>query len=155
MDTKEFKLFYKNKSPQLYTYLLKELISAHVAEETLSHIFAKYYRIRNHRPAKLTREQWLLMITKKVLVDYYTWRTTEEGQQLQEAGISSYDCSHLMISHQVQLNKWMDGLDEADIKVINETILTELPAPDIRESVQDKVKSKLKEIGDKYGTRKK
>lgn len=155
MDAKEFKLFYKNKSPLLFTYLLKELISSKISEEILQHIFAKYYRIKNYRPESLSKEKWLLLITKKVLIDYFNWRTTEEGQAVVDAGLSSYQCSHLAISHQSQLTLWTADLDEETLNKINEAILSELPPPDIRETVQDKVRNKLQEIGEKYGSRKK
>lgn len=150
MDQKEFKLFYKNKSPLLYTYLLKEVVSAKVSEELMGNIFARFYRVRNHKPETISREKWLLLITKKFLVDYFTWRTTDEGQLLPDPGITSYESSHLAVSHQTQLTEWHQAFSEEEQAVIQQAILNELPPADVRYSLKNSVQEKMKDIAERY-----
>src|SRR5690606_27496360 len=109
-----------NKSPLLYTYLLQILISAKVADEILFNIFARFYRTRTSIPETFSREKWLLLITKKFMVDYFQWRTTDEGQQLKDVGLTSFQCSHLEVDHHKQLNEWILSCSEEEQSVINE-----------------------------------
>jgi DNA-directed RNA polymerase specialized sigma24 family protein len=145
MDQKEFKLFYKNKSPLLYTYVLSHVIDSNVADDLMQNIFARFYRTRLNIPSSLSREKWLLLITKKFMIEYFTWRTTEEGQQVQGAGLSSYQCSHLMEEHNAQLRQWVDALSEADQALVNDNILSELPPPPTRFNLMDRIRTKIKE----------
>ena len=145
MEQKEFKLFYKNKSPLLYTYLLGHVISSSVADDLMANIFARFYRTRLNIPPSLNREKWLLLITKKFMIDYFTWRTTEEGQQLADSGLSSYQCSHLVTQHNAQLLEWINALSEVDQATVNETIMSELPPPETRFNLMEKIKTKIKE----------
>lgn len=155
METKEFKLFYKNKSPLLFTYLLNIVISSKVAEDLLLYIFAKYYRTKNHRPVTISKERWLLLISKKVVLDYLNWRTTEEGQQMENPGLGSYDASVLATKYQSQLTEWVNDFSEEEQAIVNSSIMTELPPPDLKVSVKEQIKNKLQVIGEKYGARKK
>lgn len=145
MEQKEFKLFFKNKSPLLYTYILGHVIGSKVADDLMTNIFARFYRTRNQIPSTLSREKWLLLITKKFMVEYFQWRTTEEGQQLQESGLTSYECSHLVEPHSAQLRSWIDALSEADQALINDYIISELPPPETRLNIMEKIKTKIKE----------
>ena len=145
MDEKEFKLFFKNKSPLLYTYLLGHVVSSKVAEDLMSNIFARFYRTRINLPDNLSREKWLLLINKKFMIEYFTWRTTEEGQQMTEAGLSSYECSHLVEQHNAQLLDWINSLSELDQVIVHDNIISELPPPETRFNIVDKIKTKIKQ----------
>ena len=145
MDEKEFKLFFKNKSPLLYTYLLGHVISNPIAEDLLSNIFARFYRTRLNYPSTLSREKWLLLITKKFMIDYYAWRMTEEGQQLANSGLTSYECSHLMEQHNAQLKEWMNEMTEAEQVAVNENVLTDLAPPEVQVNLLDRFRAKVVE----------
>lgn len=150
MDQKEFKLFYKNKSALLYTYLLEKLVSTKVCDEMMPNIFARFYRTRTFIPQNISREKWLLLITKKFMVDYFKWRTTEEGQQFTDAGITSFEASHLELSHQSQLTEWINSCSEEEQVAINECIISELPPAEVRFSIKARMQERLKEIEAKY-----
>ncbi len=151
METREFKLFFKNKSPILYTYLLNEVITASVAENLLAHIFAKFYRLKMLKPESLSNEKWLLLITKKTIVDYYGWRITEEGQAFEDTGRTSYQSSILVEKYQKQLNAWISELSEQDQSIVNDYILTELPPVQSKTTLKEKIQRKIQEVSAKHG----
>lgn len=151
MDQNEFKLFFKNKSPLLYTYLLELIISSKVADEMLFNIFARFYLTRTAIPATFSREKWLILISKKFMVDYFQWRTTEEGQKLQDVGLTSFQCSHLVLEHQTQLNTWIQDCSEEEQATINELIMQDLPETPTRFSLKEEFAKRLKKMEEKYG----
>lgn len=145
MEQKEFKLFFKNKSPLLYTYLLGHVIDSNVSDQLMQNIFARFYRTRAAIPETISREKWLLLITKKFMIEYFVWRTTEEGQAIEGAHLTSYQCSHLQEQHNAQLVEWINSLSETDQALVNDYIMSELPPPETRFNLMDRIKTKIKE----------
>lgn len=151
MNELEFKNFYQRTKNKLNAYIIEVVSSSSISNEMIPHIYARFYRTKSFKPENLSPEQFLLIITKKYLIEYLTWRMSEEAQTLPVEGISAFHASKKLEEETATLDFWLMNLDETFRKNITENVLGDLPPADVRFDLKEAVKEKLSEIGKKYG----
>jgi len=151
MTELEFKNFYQRTKNKLNAYIIEVVQSSSISNEIIPHIYARFYRTKYFKPTNLSPEQFLLIITKKYLIEYLTWRMSEEAQTIPVEGISAFHSSKKLEEESAILDFWLLNIDEEVRKKINENVLGDLPPADVRFNLKTLINDKINEIGKKYG----
>ena len=151
MNETEFKDFYQKTKGKLNTYVLGVVESSAIGMEIIPHIYARFYRTKQLKPSILSPEQFLLIITKKYLIEYLTWRMSEEAQTLPVEGVSAFGSSKKVVVEQETLEFWLMGIDEESRKIILDQVLGDLPPAEVRFDLKNVFLEKINKIGQKYG----
>lgn len=70
-DASAFEELYRRYSGQVYAYLLKKLLRRHDADELHQAVFLKFHRSRHQYDPKFPVLQWLYVISKTAVMDFY------------------------------------------------------------------------------------
>lgn len=150
MNSHEFHVYYKNKSPLLFSYIQEEVKSSNIAQSLLILIFTKFFNIHEFKPESLSNEKFILIITRKILLDFYAYRISEEGQISIHEGLGSYEISLKIDGLKQQLLNWTEELSEEDQNLINNYVFKDVEPKRIKLSIKDKLQLKIKEIDEKH-----
>jgi RNA polymerase sigma-70 factor (ECF subfamily) len=70
-DAKAFDRLYQRSSGKLFAYLKRRLPRVELAEECFQMVFSKFHRLRHRYDPAYSVEQWLYVIVRSTLTDYF------------------------------------------------------------------------------------
>lgn len=95
-DVSAFEELYRRHSGQVYGYLLKKLIRRQDADELHQAVFLKFHRSRHQYDPKFAVLQWLYVISKTAVVDFY--RKEKRSVPTAEYDLENYPESPIQVS---------------------------------------------------------
>jgi RNA polymerase sigma-70 factor, ECF subfamily len=89
LDEQEFQTFYQENIGPVYRYIYNNVLNREIAEDLTSEIFLKAVRNIDQQRSQRSRQQWLYLIARTTIADY--WRThyrlpTNSLDELLDAG---------------------------------------------------------------------
>lgn len=73
LDEQEFQTFYQENIGPVYRYIYSHVLNREIAEDLTSEIFLKAVRSIDQQLSQRSRQQWLYLIVRSTIADY--WRT--------------------------------------------------------------------------------
>ena len=83
-DLEAFQLLYKQYEPRVYGYLYSKVKTPENRDEIFQLIFLKLHRTKNQYDPQYKFEQWLFVICKSVLLDYFKSQKKHAALDLSE-----------------------------------------------------------------------